>query len=385
MDFRRVLVTDRLAWEIFGAAARDQLLFVKTPGEQIFRRTFGTAMQRALSLIVLFDRLVIHDFGEGAFRLPDLESEGVVEILPADWKPGTTIGLRTEWRKGRLGSRGRPPKSLLQSLSLVQEFRPLVINRLLTGRIDFVDSLSDALRKSRRKSIELFLDYSTAYIQGNEAAVRGHILDRVLGNNLKEQLFAFSDPLCSMNAILLFAVVFAEEIAVIEELASKTGLPVATEHYQERFLSERAIKGKELNALVLANRLLILRTAFANEGRFLPPINSIRHALQLRKDPYLSAVRSQLQAFHGGITAGDRQAITEARKEIQRATKKLNRKVGWDRTLRWLAYASVPAGIAESLLWGGPILGTSLSVLGAAGAAVSRRAQKRHEWVLFGT
>jgi hypothetical protein len=157
-----------------------------------------------------------------------------------------------------------PPKSLLQSLSLVQEFRPLVINRLLTARIDFVDLLSEALGTSRRKSIELFLDYSIAYIQGNEAAVRGHVLDRVLGDNLKEQLFAFSDPLCSMNAILLFAVVFAEEIAVIEGLASKTGLPVATQHYQERFVSERAIKGQELSALVLTNRLLILRAAFAN-------------------------------------------------------------------------------------------------------------------------
>jgi hypothetical protein len=85
------------------------------------------------------------------------------------------------------------------------------------------------------------------------------------------------------------------------------------------------------------------------------------------------------------VTAGDRNAIAEARKEIQKATKKLNAKVGWDRALRWFAYASVPAGIAESLLWGGPILGTSLSVLGAAGAAASRRAEKKHEWVLFGT
>ncbi len=78
MDFRRVLVTDRLAWENFGAAAREQLLFVKQPGEQTFQRKLGRAMQRALSLIVLFDRLVIHDFGDGTFRLPVLEDEGIV-------------------------------------------------------------------------------------------------------------------------------------------------------------------------------------------------------------------------------------------------------------------------------------------------------------------
>src|SRR5690242_5311881 len=195
MDFQRVLVTDGLAWEIFGAAAREQLLFVNRGGEQPFRRRPGAAAQRALSLLVLFDHLVIHDFGEGTFRVPDLEKEGILEILPGDWKPGKMLGLRTKWKKGDLGSRGRPPRSLLQSLSLVQQFRPLVINRLLTGKIDFVDILSDALEVSRRKSVELFLDYSIAYVQGDRAAVHSNVLDRILGNNLKEQLFAFSDPL----------------------------------------------------------------------------------------------------------------------------------------------------------------------------------------------
>lgn len=385
MDFQRVLVTDRLAWEIFGAAAREQLLFTNNPGEQAFRRRPGAAAQRALSLLVLFDRLVIHDFGEGTFRLPDLEKDGIVEILPGDWKPGTMMGLSTKWKKGRLGTRGRPPKSLLQSLSLVQQFRPLVINRLLTGKIDFVDMLSDALGVSRRRSIELFLDYSIAYIQGDRTAVRSHVLDRTLSQDLKEQLFAFSDPLSSMNAILLFAVVFAEEIAVIEDLAAKTALPVATEHYQEKFIAEPALTGKQIDALDLVNRFLILRAAFVEEGRFLPPIDSLKHALTLRKDPHLRAVRSHLQAFHRGITAGDRQTVTEARSQIRKAIRKLKGKTGWDRVLRWLAYASVPAGIAEGFLLGAPIVGTSISVIGAAGAAVSHRAEKKNEWVLFGT
>ena len=334
MDFQRVLVTDKLAWEIFGAAAREQLLFTNKPEEQSFRRRPGASAHHALSLLVLFDRLVIHDFGEGTFRIPDLEQEGIVEVLPGDWKPGKMTALRTKWKKGLLGSRGRPPKSLLQSLALVQQVRPLVINRLLTGKIDFIDMLRDALRVSRRRSIELFLDYSIAYIQGDRTAVRSHVLDRILGHNLKEQLFAFSDPLSSMNAILLFAVVFAEEIAVIQGLASKTGLPVATEHYQERFLADPALTSKQLDALSLVNRFLILRAAFVEEGRFLPPIDSLKHALKLRKDPHLRAVRSQLQAFHHGVTAGDRQAVTEARCQIQKAIKKLRGKTGWDKTLR---------------------------------------------------
>jgi hypothetical protein len=72
VDFSRVLVTDRLAWEIFGAAAREKLLFVQKPDDQHPRTRSGTAGQRALSLLILFDHLVIHDFGPGTFRLPDL-------------------------------------------------------------------------------------------------------------------------------------------------------------------------------------------------------------------------------------------------------------------------------------------------------------------------
>ena len=61
MDFSRVLVTDRLGWEIFGASAREKLLFVQNPNEQQPGARLGTAGQRGLSLLVLFDRLVIHD------------------------------------------------------------------------------------------------------------------------------------------------------------------------------------------------------------------------------------------------------------------------------------------------------------------------------------
>jgi len=71
--------------------------------------------------------------------------------------------------------------------------------------------------------------------------------------------------------------------------------------------------------------------------------------------------------------------------QIQAAIKSLGGKTGWDKALRWLAYASVPAGIAEGLLWGAPILGTAISVIGAAGAATSHRTQRKNEWVLFGT
>lgn len=224
MDFGRVLVTDRLAWEIFGAAALEKLLFLGDPLEPPPQKRAGFAGQRALSLIVLFDRLLIHEFGGGTFRLPDLEKEGIVEIIPADQPRVGAQPLPTAWRKGRLSSRGRPPKTLLRSLSLVQQFRPLVTNRLLTGRNGFVSVLSKALGLSRRRLIDTFLDYAIAYIQGRDSFVRGHVFNEALPtdlvNEITEELFDFTakgERLSPTNALLVFAIAFAEEIAIIRE------------------------------------------------------------------------------------------------------------------------------------------------------------------------
>src|SRR2546428_7202769 len=109
---------------------------------------------------MLFDRLVIHEVGGGGFRLPNLEKEGIPEIIPVVEVPGGVPPLASKWKKGRLGSRNRPPRKLLQSLALLQEFRPLVTNRLLLGKIDFVNTVAKALHISRRKFIDLFLDYA---------------------------------------------------------------------------------------------------------------------------------------------------------------------------------------------------------------------------------
>jgi hypothetical protein len=46
------------------------------------------------------------------FRLPDLEKEGIVEIIPAH-QPLGVQPISTKWKRGKLGSRGRPPKALL--------------------------------------------------------------------------------------------------------------------------------------------------------------------------------------------------------------------------------------------------------------------------------
>lgn len=146
-------------------------------------------------------------------------------------------------------------------------------------------------------------------------------------------------------------------------------------------LFDFATRGDSVSA---ANATLTGAIAFADEGRFMPCIESIQHALLLRKDPHLKAVREQLKLFHSGLLVGDRNAVLEARREIQKALRRLERRSGWDRALRWLTYVSVPVGIAESFVWSLPVAGTSLSVIGVAGTAAWRCIEKENEWVLFG-
>jgi hypothetical protein len=120
---------------------------------------------------------------------------------------------------------GAPPKHLLQSLALVRQHWPLVINRLLTNKyLDFIDHLAHHLRTTRRKAVEQFVDYAISYVQGDSAAIKAHHLDKVLAPKLKKDLYVYSfygERISSMNMTLLLASLYAEEITVIEQLSAK--------------------------------------------------------------------------------------------------------------------------------------------------------------------
>lgn len=76
-DFTRVLLTDKIAWELYGLAARERMLYSSDAKEITPAPKRGAVSQRALSFLVLFDNVIIHDFSNGAFRIPDLEGDGI--------------------------------------------------------------------------------------------------------------------------------------------------------------------------------------------------------------------------------------------------------------------------------------------------------------------
>jgi hypothetical protein len=90
-----------------------------------------------------------------------------------------------------------------------------------------------------------------------------------------------------------------------------------------------------------------------------------------------------LVEFHKAVKIGDADSVASARREVARAKGALVRGEKWQRGLDWVAYLALPVGVAEALIGAPPIAGTSLSVLGATGAAAVSRAKRRHGWVLF--
>lgn len=384
-DFTRVMLTDKLAWELFGLAGRERMLYGANANESPPAPRRGTVSQRALSFLVLFDKVIIHDFSDGAFRVPDLEKNGVLQVV-ARGKPAEPVEpLPTKWKKGPLRNRRRPPLSLLRSLRLFKEESTLVIERLLSVPSDWERSLAAALGVSRREFLKAFFDYVLACVEGDEVVLRDTILNRLPDDMLAHwtrRLFDFranDDLMDEFDAKLVFAIAFADEIRIIQELSQQLGVGVASEHYRSKYKP----RPPALDLPSVAEHFAVVRVALAEDRGVLPRIRDIRHAMALRQDASLGSLREMLVGFSQAVQNGDVDALARARREVAHAKRAMARRQVWQRSLDWVTYFALPVGIAEALIGGPPIAGTSLSILGATGAATVSRAQRRHRWVLF--
>ena len=271
----------------------------------------------------------------------------------------------------------------------MQVFKPLVIDRLLSVRQDFPAFMARTLDITKRKFYGEFLDLAISYALGDGGRLSLNIIEQRLPpdllNEIKRELFDFQihgDKLSATNAILVAALAFAHELAAIRELSASRGLGVATRHYTRGGNSPD--EGFSTDPSQVPRSFGLVRGVLHEEGQFFPEIHNIAHALKLRKDRHLRAFKEQFREFHEQLACGDRDRVEEVRKEVRRAKKVLERMAKWNLALRWVTYLSLPAGLVESLLGGAPILGTSLAVLSTAGTAISTRASRKSEWVLFG-
>lgn len=171
-DFTRVMLTDKLAWDLFGLARRERMLYSPSPEELPPSPRRGVLSQRTLSFLVLFDKVFVHEFGDGALRIPGLESDGILQVVSRGQPAGPIEPLQTRWKAGPLRGRRKPPVSLLRSLALFKEERALVVERLLTVRSDWERSLAAVLRVSRREFLNAFFDYALACVEGDELVLK---------------------------------------------------------------------------------------------------------------------------------------------------------------------------------------------------------------------
>ena len=62
----------------------------------------------------------------------------------------------------------------------------------------------------------------------------------------------------------------------------------------------------------------------------------------------------------------------------------LARVVKLDTALKWVNYFSLPATVAETFLFGLPVIGTTLSISSCGGTYISSKAKERNGWIFFG-
>jgi hypothetical protein len=389
-DFSRVLLADSLAWHIFSAAAQEHLLFTR-PGEaEAPRAHSSSARQRALALLVLFDKVLVHEFGEGTFRLPDLENDGIVEVIAACEPLSDVRPVRSSWRRGPLSRRGKPPRSLLQTVRIIEEEKPLVVERVVKAPSEFDREVAHALGVTRRAFIEALLDYALALVKGDTATMEQsmlHALPKDFLDEITNEMFAFDvrhDIVSPVNSTLFGFLLAALQIRIGQDLSTRFGVGIASHDYGERLQGASPRNRQRIPPTAAADSFLILRTALAEERGVLPHIEGIRHALALRQDPNLKALKEHLRHLNASLQNGKPDDLVRARQEVSRARKVLQRKRNWDRALNWLTYLSVPVAVAETLVGGLPVVSMTVTVLGASGVVLSQRTQKANEWVLFG-
>jgi hypothetical protein len=392
ISFNKVLVTNGMAWTLFGVAQQEGLLYTREEGDYTGSPPRLRDRQAALSLMVLFDKLVIHEITPNTFRLPDLERDGVLEIVTAPEAITKIAPLKSAWKPTKTDPRRPLPVKLRRDLALVQMYKPLIIDRLMSKASKADSQVARALGVSRRTYYREFLDFATHYALGNRALLHENLIEcslpRNLLNKIKNELFDFQrrgEMLSVANARLIVSLVFANELGQIQELSATGGLGVATRYYTRvDCLSQEMPSGFTIDPSKVPRSFGLVRSILHEEGHFFPEIQNIDHALKLRKNPHLRAFKEQFQEFHIQLARGDRESLEKVRKEVVRAKRAIERTAKWNLGLRWLTYLSLPAGIAESLLTGAPILGTSLAVMSAAGTAHANRVSRQHEWVLFG-
>lgn len=382
-DFSKVILGTDVDLALVGQAAIDGLLVDGSDGSLTPIARKKRNKQEALSLLVLFDNLVLTDLAGGNYHIPILEQEGILSVsqeqnlLVKDFED-------SDW----YGNRNRD--AFIKALDRTVAVRPLVLEYLTRRKDKFVQSVADALDSTRKETLNAIIDFAHSHYLKDRSRLQSNPLYQKLPPDLiklfRGKLNRERDR-DGLNAIdtIIFGATHAG--ALLEHYASMSqalGCGVAT----SEFSAQGYLWNKQFPVQKIPEKIppafCILRAALHDSGAFFPKIENIKHAMQLRKDPNIKAFRQQLTTFQRTLLFGDSSDIYKAVREVHQATEALKRNSTIQQGLKWLTYASLPLSVAETLLNGLPVASLSLSLFSIAVTNYSERIRERHRWVLFG-
>lgn len=128
--------------------------------------------------------------------------------------------------------------------------------------------------------------------------------------------------------------------------------------------------------------LRVLLSHLEKEGLVCPRVRHLGDVIELRQDPRVRDFRTTLWRWVEALRSGEIDAARKVQSEVVKANKALKKIGEYQRLSDWIAYATVPAVIADALI-GLPALSALLG-LGGLGAAVAGKAyKKRAGWLLM--
>jgi hypothetical protein len=382
VDFKNVIASDDLATVLLNQASKEKMLEYKGNSELIRLPTRSAKiMQESLSLLILFDRIIIPNY-IGDIHIPAIEDNGLIEFI-SDNQCFEIANRHSSSSQYRSGFSGVIEKAL--------PAKEMILNRLIKDKNEFWGILAKGTRLGRYRLYEAVFDYFFAYYHKDQDGLRSNLLNEMIPNYalkmIRRSLSRDSvDPykMDPTEMLLTEIMMISSQIRTLQGMSVKYNAGVATRQYTGLTKGETSINKAKHGLIDPARGFFLLRCAIHEEGHFFPRIDSIEHALMLRKDPNLRAFKEQLCLFQAYLSKGDIEATIRLRNEVRKAKRVLEQTRSRQLALKWTTYLSLPINVVETFLLGIPTVGLAMTSFSVMGSWSVDKAKRENEWVLFG-
>ncbi len=372
MSEERIMLADKLGSALLSQAAREGLARLDSETNSSLRRYGPGITQDALSLLLLADELILPRPIGNTSDIPFLTDSGIMKIYDYDLVRPTQSGM----------------DPLGEALKDYECIRPFVLSSVLAMQAsdrEWDAKYASSLGLSRKRFYDFLIQYGAAFYANDRdrsslalASVlppRGlQVIDSVLEKR------TYDNPIMHVIMAALFSTL---QFTALLDLSVKLNASLASGDYGR--IGRGWFKTAPVTSAEGQTRgLSILRTAIRDSGRQFPAIDGIRHAVELRQDPYLKSLRRYLRGFQAVLAKGDAAPAREAAQDVAAAQAALRRARGWGKSLRWVHYAALPIEVADHLFGGTGLSGIVLALYSVVGTFAKDWSHRHHGWLLFG-